>query len=163
MDQIIKYLFYPAAPGSSHHKSLNGCEAVWGEKKREKGAYKPKMRFRVSKAVCTKLSLRTGPSRVLRSQFLLPSPRLLQTRATRQARSRRTREDFEGANPVGDPDRDRDAMSEVFEGYERQYCEASASLTRKCTAAAALQGGNPVPPTPKSIHFLEEIFGRVSL
>jgi hypothetical protein len=33
-------------------------------------------------------------------------------------------------------------MSEVFEGYERQYCEASASLTRKCTAAAALQGGN---------------------
>nr|CAB3477378.1 unnamed protein product [Digitaria exilis] len=31
-------------------------------------------------------------------------------------------------------------MSEVFEGYERQYCEASASLTRKCTAAAALQG-----------------------
>ncbi|TVU34135.1 hypothetical protein EJB05_15964 [Eragrostis curvula] len=31
-------------------------------------------------------------------------------------------------------------MSEVFESYERQYCEASASLARKCTAAAALQG-----------------------
>ncbi|XP_062202201.1 vesicle transport v-SNARE 13-like [Phragmites australis] len=31
-------------------------------------------------------------------------------------------------------------MGEVFEGYERQYCEASAFLTRKCTAAAALQG-----------------------
>jgi len=58
-------------------------------------------------------------------------------------------------------------MSEVFEGYERQYCEASASLTRKCTAAAALQGGNPppfpnpaisvVPPSESSIHW---IFGR---
>ncbi|GJN17917.1 hypothetical protein PR202_gb05025 [Eleusine coracana subsp. coracana] len=32
------------------------------------------------------------------------------------------------------------AMSEVFEGYERQYCEASASLSRKCTAASALDG-----------------------
>jgi len=32
-------------------------------------------------------------------------------------------------------------MSEVFEGYERQYCEASASLSRKCTAASALDGG----------------------
>ncbi|GJN18621.1 hypothetical protein PR202_gb05797 [Eleusine coracana subsp. coracana] len=31
-------------------------------------------------------------------------------------------------------------MSEVFESYERQYCEASASLARKCTAAASLQG-----------------------
>ncbi|KAG0483097.1 hypothetical protein HPP92_011181 [Vanilla planifolia] len=31
-------------------------------------------------------------------------------------------------------------MSEVFEGYERQYCEISASLSRKCTAAAALDG-----------------------
>ncbi|KAL6608138.1 hypothetical protein ACP70R_037683 [Stipagrostis hirtigluma subsp. patula] len=31
-------------------------------------------------------------------------------------------------------------MSQVFEGYERQYCEASASLARKCTAAASLQG-----------------------
>jgi hypothetical protein len=32
-------------------------------------------------------------------------------------------------------------MSEVFEGYERQYCEVSASLFRKCTAASALDGG----------------------
>ncbi|KAG0450162.1 hypothetical protein HPP92_026891 [Vanilla planifolia] len=31
-------------------------------------------------------------------------------------------------------------MSQVFEGYERQYCEISASLSRKCTAAAALDG-----------------------
>ncbi|KAI9117159.1 hypothetical protein K1719_011325 [Acacia pycnantha] len=29
-------------------------------------------------------------------------------------------------------------MSEVFEGYERQYCELSANLSRKCTAASAL-------------------------
>lgn len=31
-------------------------------------------------------------------------------------------------------------MSEVFEGYERQYCEISANLARKCTAASALNG-----------------------
>lgn len=31
-------------------------------------------------------------------------------------------------------------MSEVFEGYERQYCEISASLSRKCTGAATLDG-----------------------
>ncbi|CAM0882329.1 unnamed protein product [Alopecurus aequalis] len=31
-------------------------------------------------------------------------------------------------------------MSEVFEGYERQYCEVSASLSRKCTTASALDG-----------------------
>lgn len=31
-------------------------------------------------------------------------------------------------------------MSQVFEGYERQYCEVSANLSRKCTAAAALNG-----------------------
>ncbi|KAM0932526.1 putative GOSR2/Membrin/Bos1, vesicle transport v-SNARE domain superfamily [Dioscorea sansibarensis] len=31
-------------------------------------------------------------------------------------------------------------MSEVFEGYERQYCEISASLSRKCTSAAQLDG-----------------------
>lgn len=33
-------------------------------------------------------------------------------------------------------------MSEAFEGYERQYCELSANLTRKCTAAGALVGGS---------------------
>lgn len=33
-------------------------------------------------------------------------------------------------------------MSEVFEGYERRYCEISANLARKCTAASALNGGN---------------------
>lgn len=31
-------------------------------------------------------------------------------------------------------------MSEVFEGYERQYCELSANLSRKCTSAALLNG-----------------------
>ncbi|KAL5220176.1 hypothetical protein ABZP36_024889 [Zizania latifolia] len=31
-------------------------------------------------------------------------------------------------------------MSKVFEGYERQYCEISASLSRNCTAASALDG-----------------------
>ncbi|THU63378.1 hypothetical protein C4D60_Mb01t15140 [Musa balbisiana] len=31
-------------------------------------------------------------------------------------------------------------MSEVFDGYERQYCEISASLSRKCTSAAFLNG-----------------------
>ncbi|KAJ6421611.1 hypothetical protein OIU84_028896 [Salix udensis] len=31
-------------------------------------------------------------------------------------------------------------MSEIFEGYERQYCELSASLSRKCTAALAVGG-----------------------
>ncbi|XP_024444369.1 vesicle transport v-SNARE 13 isoform X2 [Populus trichocarpa] len=29
-------------------------------------------------------------------------------------------------------------MNEIFEGYERQYCELSANLSRKCTAALAL-------------------------
>ncbi|KAL9227346.1 hypothetical protein vseg_003043 [Gypsophila vaccaria] len=31
-------------------------------------------------------------------------------------------------------------MSQVFEGYERQYCEISANLTRKCSSAATLNG-----------------------
>ncbi|KAI4346626.1 hypothetical protein L6164_007507 [Bauhinia variegata] len=31
-------------------------------------------------------------------------------------------------------------MSSVFEGYERQYCELSANLSKKCTAAGALNG-----------------------
>ncbi|KAK9278590.1 hypothetical protein L1049_028162 [Liquidambar formosana] len=31
-------------------------------------------------------------------------------------------------------------MSQVFEGYERQYCELSANLSRKCTSAAILDG-----------------------
>ncbi|TYJ05638.1 hypothetical protein E1A91_A12G176700v1 [Gossypium mustelinum] len=29
-------------------------------------------------------------------------------------------------------------MSEVFEGYERQYCELSANLSRKCNSASAI-------------------------
>eukprot|EP00262_Sarcandra_glabra_P003462 TRINITY_DN1418_c0_g1_i1.p1 TRINITY_DN1418_c0_g1~~TRINITY_DN1418_c0_g1_i1.p1 ORF type:complete len:222 (+),score=44.42 TRINITY_DN1418_c0_g1_i1:182-847(+) len=31
-------------------------------------------------------------------------------------------------------------MSEVFEGYERQYCELSANLSKKCTSAGLLDG-----------------------
>ncbi|PSS07938.1 Vesicle transport v-SNARE like [Actinidia chinensis var. chinensis] len=31
-------------------------------------------------------------------------------------------------------------MSQVFEGYERQYCELSANLSRKCTSAGLLDG-----------------------
>lgn len=31
-------------------------------------------------------------------------------------------------------------MSQVFDGYERQYCEISANLTRKCNNAAVLKG-----------------------
>ncbi|KAF9625038.1 hypothetical protein IFM89_017186 [Coptis chinensis] len=31
-------------------------------------------------------------------------------------------------------------MSEVFEGYERQYCELSANLSKKCTSASLLDG-----------------------
>ncbi|PNX90696.1 hypothetical protein L195_g046821 [Trifolium pratense] len=29
-------------------------------------------------------------------------------------------------------------MSEVFEGYERQYCELSANLARKCSSTSLL-------------------------
>ncbi|KAJ8774665.1 hypothetical protein K2173_017111 [Erythroxylum novogranatense] len=32
-------------------------------------------------------------------------------------------------------------MSEVFEGYERQYCELSANLSRKCNSASLLPSG----------------------
>lgn len=31
-------------------------------------------------------------------------------------------------------------MSEVFEGYERQYCELSANLSRKCNSASLADG-----------------------
>ncbi|XP_009790273.1 vesicle transport v-SNARE 12-like isoform X1 [Nicotiana tabacum] len=34
-------------------------------------------------------------------------------------------------------------MSEVFEGYERQYCELSVSLSHKCSSAALLPDGEP--------------------
>ncbi|KAL6513942.1 Vesicle transport v-SNARE 12 [Orobanche hederae] len=33
-------------------------------------------------------------------------------------------------------------MSQVYEGYERQYCELSANLSRKCNSAAALRDGD---------------------
>ncbi|GJZ41823.1 PLATZ transcription factor family protein [Tanacetum coccineum] len=32
-------------------------------------------------------------------------------------------------------------MSEVFEGYERRYCELSVGLSKKCTSASLLGGG----------------------
>ncbi|CAK9180544.1 unnamed protein product, partial [Ilex paraguariensis] len=31
-------------------------------------------------------------------------------------------------------------MSQVFEGYERQYCEFSANLSKKCASASLLEG-----------------------
>jgi vesicle transport through interaction with t-SNAREs protein 1 len=31
-------------------------------------------------------------------------------------------------------------MSEIFEGYERQYCEVSANLSRKCASVLSLHG-----------------------
>lgn len=31
-------------------------------------------------------------------------------------------------------------MSQVYEGYERQYCDISSSLSQKCNSAALLQG-----------------------
>ncbi|XP_059642474.1 vesicle transport v-SNARE 13-like [Cornus florida] len=31
-------------------------------------------------------------------------------------------------------------MSQVFEGYERQYCELSANLSRKCTSTSLIDG-----------------------
>ncbi|RAL37625.1 hypothetical protein DM860_000319 [Cuscuta australis] len=34
-------------------------------------------------------------------------------------------------------------MSEVFEGYERQYCELSVNLSKKCNSAALLPLGDP--------------------
>ena len=40
-------------------------------------------------------------------------------------------------------------MSEVFEGYERQYCDLSANLLRKCTVACALDGGTKI----KNVYF----------
>ncbi|GFQ02038.1 vesicle transport v-snare 12 [Phtheirospermum japonicum] len=33
-------------------------------------------------------------------------------------------------------------MSQVYEGYERQYCELSANLSRKCNSAAVLPDGD---------------------
>jgi hypothetical protein len=56
-------------------------------------------------------------------------------------------------------------MSEVFESYERQYCEASASLARKCTAAASLQGGNPSASLAMMMSFFprKKILGLLSL
>ncbi|KFK41367.1 hypothetical protein AALP_AA2G120900 [Arabis alpina] len=33
-------------------------------------------------------------------------------------------------------------MSDVFEGYERQYCELSTNLTRKCNSASLLSQGD---------------------
>ncbi|KAF3503674.1 hypothetical protein F2Q69_00039648 [Brassica cretica] len=46
-------------------------------------------------------------------------------------------------------------MSRVFEGYERQYCEISANLSKKCTSAIALDGGKTFDRTTST--FLREI------
>lgn len=44
-------------------------------------------------------------------------------------------------------------MSEVFEGYERQYCELSANLSKKCATAGVLDGGNWKIPSFFSSYF----------
>lgn len=38
----------------------------------------------------------------------------------------------------------RQKMSQVFEGYERQYCELSANLSKKITSASFLNGGENI-------------------
>ncbi|PWA46471.1 vesicle transport v-SNARE 13 [Artemisia annua] len=43
-------------------------------------------------------------------------------------------------------------MSETFEGYERQYCELSAALSKKCTSASLLDGAKS--KMNFSLHFL---------
>ena len=40
-------------------------------------------------------------------------------------------------------------MSEIFEGYECQYCKISANLFRKCTAAVSLDGEKKKPKISK--------------
>ncbi|KAL3631198.1 hypothetical protein CASFOL_024182 [Castilleja foliolosa] len=45
-------------------------------------------------------------------------------------------------------------MSQVYEGYERQYCELSANLSRKCNLAAAFPDGELLH---EDIEFLEDM------
>lgn len=47
-------------------------------------------------------------------------------------------------------------MSEVFEGYERQYCELSANLSRKCNSAAILSDqGNLIQNSSYCVCFIQ--------
>ncbi|XP_073144414.1 vesicle transport v-SNARE 12 [Henckelia pumila] len=43
-------------------------------------------------------------------------------------------------------------MSEIYEGYERQYCELSANLSRKCNAAAAHPDGEKKKQEVAELH-----------
>lgn len=46
-------------------------------------------------------------------------------------------------------------MSEVFNGYERQYCDLSANLSKKCSSALSLDGGKTIS---KTIGYLVSVF-----
>ncbi|GJX36878.1 vesicle transport v-SNARE 13-like protein, partial [Tanacetum coccineum] len=52
-------------------------------------------------------------------------------------------------------------MSETFEGYERQYCELSASLSKKCTSATLLDGGEDINGSVFLQVFMRNINGNV--
>ncbi|GJN18620.1 hypothetical protein PR202_gb05796 [Eleusine coracana subsp. coracana] len=54
-------------------------------------------------------------------------------------------------------------MSEAFESYEHQYCEVSASLARRCTAAAAFQGGNATAEIKSDIDWAEALIRKMDL
>lgn len=45
-------------------------------------------------------------------------------------------------------------MSGVFEGYEKQYCELSDNLSKKCASAKLLDGGLFKPLFNLGTHFL---------
>lgn len=59
-------------------------------------------------------------------------------------------------------------MSQVFEGYERQYCELSVNLSRKCSSAGPLPAGGNTQLLPSlnqlcqfSCYLLFEMFAKV--
>lgn len=54
-------------------------------------------------------------------------------------------------------------MSEIFDGYERQYCELSANLSRKCTSVPALHGGKKRLPSLENQGFLWVCVRRIDV
>ncbi|XP_076938740.1 vesicle transport v-SNARE 11-like, partial [Bidens hawaiensis] len=54
-------------------------------------------------------------------------------------------------------------MSEVFEGYERQYCELSAALSKKCTSATLLDGDKKKPASFFSQFWFMKIYLQYAL
>ncbi|RVW90454.1 Vesicle transport v-SNARE 13 [Vitis vinifera] len=95
--------------------------------------------FSLTKFIKQVVPMRTGPGAPI-LEFLLPDRSIHNLPNTTFLR--RTSGGFHPCSdhiPVGE--RFRSNMSQVFEGYERQYCELSANLSRKCTAASLLNGG----------------------